>query len=534
MSPLTTLRLALAGSRSDTVRIVLTAVGATLPTVALLAAAAVLAVRTPDGLRMVDGQASLDDGSLETSYQLPYTNELLNEAGLRPGVAFGLLLLTVPMLAFVAQCGRLGAPARERRLAAIRMAGGTPSQVIWVAALETGLASVLGVVVGFGVFLLGRVLLDAPDAGGQRPLPTDVLPGALAMVVIAVAVPLFVTLLAVLTLRRVVLTPLGVVRGPARGRPSVAPGVLLLGGCGAWLLVEPVNQYFLRNPRGDDLPVQLAGGLVGLGLVLVSIGVVTGTSWITYAAGWLLHRYARRPAGLLAGRRMLADPWAGSRTFAAMLAALIIGASAAGLAAVTVAGVRADDLTNRAYAETLGEPYLHDGSGFYARAYQLVGYAVLVGVLIAAAGLLVALADSVVARRRTLASLVAVGTPRSVLARALGWQVLTPVVPAVTLAVSVGILLPRAVFPEVGPSGTMTMSRCVPAAGDEASACADPAYRSAHEVLQTLPQVTVPVEVPWQQLALLGGGAVVATGLVTLVGLLFLRMSTRATELRTA
>lgn len=500
MSPLTTLRLAVAGSRSDTVRIVLTAVSAALGTVALLASVTVLAVP--------GGQSDR------------YTNELLNEPGLRPGVALALMLLTVPVLAFVAQCGRLGAPARERRLAAIRLAGATPGQVIRIAVVETGLASALGVGLGFGAYFLVRALIDAPDASGLRPLPTDVVPHGVAMVVVAAVVPVFVMLLAVLALRRVVVTPFGVVRGTRRGRPGIAPGVAIILGVGLCASAEPLG----RAKAVPDTVVEVA---VLLGVVAVSIGIVTGTGWITYVLGRLLRRYARRPVGLLAGTRMMADPWAGTRTLAAMLIALLIGTISAVLGAQTVSSYHADDENNRRMSELMHEaPYPPMDTSFYDRAYQLVGYAVLVGVVIAAAGLLVALADGIVARRRTLVSLIAAGTPRGVLARALGWQVLAPVVPAVALAVAIGIILPRRVLRD--PVVRDLALRCAPV-----DACQASEYREAHGVVVVTGQTVYSVPVPWHQLALLGGGAVAATVVITLVGLLFLRMSTRVTDLRT-
>lgn len=512
MSPLTTLRLALAGGRADRIRIALTAFGAALGTLTLLAAATVLAVTGP--------------------HAATYTNDLLNDEGLRPGVAFGMLLLTIPVLAFVAQCSRLGAPGRERRLAAMRMAGATPRQVVRIAAAETALASAFGVATGYCVYFLGRALLDAPGADGRRPLPTDVLPGPALMTGIVAGVPLFVTLLAVLTLRRVTLTPLGVVRGISRGRPSRTPGVLVLAGLGACALVEPVHRYFTDHPRNDDVPLLVIGGLIAVGALTVSVGVVSGTGWIAYTVGRVLHRFARRPAALLAGRRLMADPWSGSRTFSAMLVALIAGSAAAGLSALTVATVAAQEENTRRFARLLGEPYDPSGTGFYERAYALVGYAVLVAMAIAAMGLLVALVDGVAARRRTLASLVAAGTQRGVLARSLGWQVLTPVVPAVALSVTVGALLPRFAVPDAREAARMEVRRCTPLPGDPADACQDPAYEQAHTVLLTAEKVPVTVHVPWDRLALLAGGAVAATVAITLVGLLFLRLNTRATELR--
>jgi hypothetical protein len=505
-------RLAVAGGRSDTVRITLTALGAALGTIALLAAATVLSIVSPRN-------AVLDR----------YTNELLNEPGLRPGVAIALMMFTIPILAFVAQCGKLGAPARERRLAAFRMAGATPRQVVWIAAAETGVAAVLGVVLGTGLFFAARVVADRPYAGGRRPLPTDVLPQWPAFAAIAIGVPLLVTLLTVVALRRVVVTPLGVVRTTTRGAPRPWPGLLIGGGIGIYAALEPLQ----RRLFGGSLPDQLFVALVLIGLVLVSIGVVTGTGWLTHFSGRLLHRFARRPAALLAGRRMMADPWAGSRTFAALLVALLLGAMIAGAHAWTATEVEANALALKRYTELTGQVYESQDGAFYARAYELIDYALLVAVAIAALGLLVALADGVVTRRRTLTALIAGGTSRGVLSRAMMWQVLTPAVPAILIAVSAGIILPRRLVQQV-QSGGIGGDVCRPAPGDPADACGNPEYFSAHSTYVESPPITLDVPVPWDQLTLLGGAALAAVAVVTAVGLVFVRMSTNVSELRTS
>ncbi|MET9728201.1 FtsX-like permease family protein [Streptomyces zaomyceticus] len=514
MRPLVMLPIALAGDRLDRARFVLTALGAALGTVALLSSATVLAI--------------------DASRASNYTNDALNESGLRPGVAFGMLLMTIPVLTFVAQCSRMGAPARERRLAALRMAGATPRQVVQIAAVETSLAALLGVASGFGAYFAGRVLLDAPDTQGRRPLPTDVLPGVFSMAVIATLVPLFITGLAVLTMRRVVISPLGVVRNVSRRRPRAWPGVLLLVGIGACALVEPVFRYFADHPRSDDLPAIVMGVLIVTGVLSVSVGLVGGTGWITYEIGRLLHRWARRPAGLLAGRRLMADPWAGSRTFAALIVALLVGSAAAGLSELTVATVSAQQENARRLAGLLGESYEPTGTAFYERTYDIVGYAVAVSMMIAVAGLLVALAEGVLSRRRTLASLLAAGTPRGVLSRAMAWQAIAPVVPAVALAVIVGVLLPRFAIAGGRESANIEVQRCVPSPGDPADSCHDTVYDATHQVLLTAERMPVTVHIPWGQVGMLAGGAIAATVAMTVVGLAFLRTSTRMTELRTS
>jgi len=77
-------------------------------------------------------------------------------------------------------------------------------------------------------------------------------------------------------------------------------------------------------------------------------------------------------------------------------------------------------------------------NGFYRSAYDLVDLALLVAVLVAAAGLLVASCESVLECRRTLASLAATGVPLGTLRMAVLLQSLLPAVPAVALAAAVG------------------------------------------------------------------------------------------------
>src|SRR4051794_41081912 len=52
------------------------------------------------------------------------------------GVVFGIALLMVPILALAVQALRVGSIARDRRLAALRLAGATPRDVRLVAAAE--------------------------------------------------------------------------------------------------------------------------------------------------------------------------------------------------------------------------------------------------------------------------------------------------------------------------------------------------------------------------------------------------------------
>lgn len=473
MRPDTLLRLALAGTRTDGVRVALTALSAALATLCGLTALTVLAVVKPPG-----------DARTESAQ---YTNALLREPGLRPGVAIALLLLTVPVLALAGQCARLGAPARDRRLAAVRLAGATPGQVTWIAVGETGLASLLGTLTGLAVYLIGRRLLHRPDVDGRLPLPTDVHPAPAAIVAVVVGLPLVAALAGALLLRRVTTTPFGVVRRVRTRAPWPWPGLLIIVGLAMFAAVRPVGLWY--EHRAAAPPSWLLPALLIVGSLTAMGGVVTGTGWISHATGRLLHRYARRPAALLAARRLTADPWAGSRTFAALLAALIFGAG--------TAGFRAGFLADRELQRRIGGGYAAP-DGFYLRAMDLVDVAVVVAVAIAAGGLLVAVVEGITARRRAYAALVATGVPRGTIARSLIWQSLAPAVPAIVIALAVGYLLVRGVYR-------------APSSGGH----------------------TVTPDVPWAQLAWFAVGGLAAVLVTVGVGLLFLRAGTTVEELRT-
>ena len=503
MKPGTLLRLAYAGTRTDRLRAALTALSAALAAVALLAAATVAAIRP---------------GNNESGWSEQYTNGLLIEPGLRPGVITALVLLALPVLALAGQCIRLGAPARDRRLAAVRLAGATPRQAVWIAAADTGLAALAGTVAGLAAFLALRGALDRRDAMNRLYLPTDVLPSPVAIAAVVLAVPLVAALVGALLLRRVIITPLGVVRRVRDRAPRAWTGAPIVLGV---LIVAAIPAY--RDDPPFSVPRNAGYMIAILGVLLVTLGIVFGTGWIAWTAGRLLVRYGRRPAALLAGRRLMADPWSGSRTLAALLAAVVFGAVALGVRQHFVTEAAAMDEANRLAAATYGGGIsLGADTSFYLNAYALVNVAVAVGLTLAAAGVLVAMTEGIVARRRTEAALLAAGVPRRTIAGALAWQALTPFVPAVLVALTVGTSLPRTVLgTEVTTSRTGTCDGTAAQCADESS-----------PLWTWIPQTVRDIPVPLPELTLLGGGALALMLLALVAGLALMRSATSVEELR--
>jgi hypothetical protein len=484
----TTLWLAATGGRADRARIALTAAGAAIGTVALTSAATVAAIGPHDG---------------------PYTSDLLNQSGLRPGVATALILLCVPILAFVGQCARIGAPARDRRLASLRLQGATPGDVVRVAACETGLSAMLGTAIGLALFFVLRILLNHPVKthytlqhritmtdggigeviekinGPALRLPTDALPSWPALLIIAVLLPLTSALFTALALRRVAITPFGVVRQEQHRPAQVVPAMLFLGGTAGMACFATVQRLLHQD---NSAPTVTALTFFVLFLV-TAVGLLTSTSALSAGIGRLLAGRTRSPALLLAGRRLTAAPYQASRVNAALLFVVLLWAFTQGFRVQTLATTSSDD-------------------DFYARTLNLINVGFAAGALIVAAGLLIGTIEGVISRRRTLAAMSAVGIPRRVLQRAVLAEAMMPLVPTVILAATAGILGARGMF------GSSVRRESV---ADDGTAIA------AH--VTALP-------IPWLALSLLVVGTLTAILLASVAALPLLSRSIDPGELR--
>ncbi|SDC08103.1 FtsX-like permease family protein [Streptomyces prasinopilosus] len=372
-------------------RITLTATGAALATGFALAAGVLLSL----GGRRIG--TSLAEG-------------LVDDPGTRAGVILGLLLLLVPVLGFLGQCARVGAVHRDRRLAGLRLAGATPGQVRRIAALETGLACLLGSALAavFSVLLLLRLW--------ERP-------AALAwavIVLVALAVPVLGAAAGALALRRVVASPLGPVRRVPEVRSARGPGRLFLGGAALVVAVGVLSALDGRGPS-DGLAWQFP---VTVFAALLTVGA--GSVWLAGASSRLMGRVLAERAGsaavLIAAERLRADPWAASRTHAAVLLVTVVGTA--------FAGVR------EAFLEALhrNQGSLAGSTAYYTTGLNLTAAAITVAVLITLTALAVGTAESLATRRRGLAAQTAAGVPRSVLNRALLLETALPLAPALLLA----------------------------------------------------------------------------------------------------
>ncbi|MER5421552.1 FtsX-like permease family protein [Streptosporangium roseum] len=215
--------------------------------------------------------------------------------------ALGLIasvLVVVPLLVFGGAAARLTVARRDQRLAALRLVGATPGQVVTMTVAEAVITAFGGAVLGMALYGLGVPLLTGIEIAGGPWFLSDMWPGVLAVLAVLVAVPLLVGLSAVVGLRRIVVSPLGVAKRETPPAMRFVRVVALL----ASLAMVPVFRV--------DSAVVLAAVVIGLPFLAINLA----GPWVVGMLGRIVSRAARGPARLLAGRRLVDDPKAAWRT----------------------------------------------------------------------------------------------------------------------------------------------------------------------------------------------------------------------------
>jgi FtsX-like permease family protein len=238
--------------------------------------------------------------------------------GLKVLILLSVLSLVVPTLVFVATSTRLSAASRERRLAAVRLVGATPGEAGLLAALEGGMAAGIGVVMGLGLFFALRPVVAGLPLAGYRWFPSDIAPPVPQVAVVMVLVPVLAVVAALLGLRRLIVSPLGVAR---RGRVRrvglgrlvpLAAGLAALGICWA---------YRSTVQRGGT------GSILGFGasFALVVVGVALAAPWPAGALAAGVARSYHRVGTLLGARRLESDPGGSGRVVTAFALLVFAG-----------------------------------------------------------------------------------------------------------------------------------------------------------------------------------------------------------------
>jgi hypothetical protein len=350
---------------------------------------------------------------------------LLTDSSVRSGYVFALLLICVAPLALLRQAIRLGTATRERRLAALRLAGATPAEVRRLGALEVGAPALLGGLLGYLVFGFLRVMLGGSTGGGDlgfgtdtavarelRLVPVTVGPAWWHVVLIALAVALVGVLAGATTTRSMVISPLGV----SRRAPHSAPrpwGILLM------LVAVPLFVTGVRT--GSD-----ADDLFVLGsLTCLFLGLLALAPWVAYRAGKAVASRAATAPVLMAGRRLTSDARPAGRAAAA------VGAIA------TVAGGGGALLADLPATSGRGAGF-RSVDPFYTVPIALAGIVLVAALLLIVFSMAVHGVESLIDHKRSVASLTALGASTQELERTQRWEVGLVALPMAVIGLLIG------------------------------------------------------------------------------------------------
>lgn len=184
-----------------------------------------------------------------------------------------LTALLLPVAVFVAAAARFGGEARDRRLAALRLLGADMRMTRRIAAGETLVAALLGLMLGGLLFVLARQVAGEIALFDLSVFPGDVQPSAGLALAVLVGVPAAAVGVTLVALRGVVIEPLGAVRR-AQPRRRRVWWRLAVPALGALLLLPLVG----GEATSDRDEMQLAAGVV-----LVLAGVAALLPWVVEA-----------------------------------------------------------------------------------------------------------------------------------------------------------------------------------------------------------------------------------------------------------
>jgi hypothetical protein len=336
-------------------------------------------------------------------------SDYIQEDGIRTGVAFAAILLATSSCLLAFQALKLGTTARDRRLAAFRLAGATPHQVRGLGAVDAGIAGLVGGLLAGPLYLLLTLAIQA------LPRPARMLPPSNS--VDLAAWPIVAAALALAAAAVGALLGRGVISEP-REKPANTPSVTratIVGAVGVGLLLLSR----LVNNRETTMLV-----LMGLSLVLICLALPTLLiAW----QGKRLER-SRNPLKVLAGGRLLRTVRPHGRT----LALLVLCGTALGF----VAAMGVELLRPRSYSYDVA---------FQIPGLVFAGGAAVFTAAIAEVSLLAGTADDLLDQRRQLAALNVLGVGEAQLRTSVRYQLTS----SITWAVASGLLLGGLLFADI-------------------------------------------------------------------------------------
>ncbi|NEA98914.1 FtsX-like permease family protein [Streptomyces sp. SID13726] len=237
-------------------------------------------------------------------------------------VLLGVVLLVMPVVVLAAAAGRLGAARREQRLAALRLAGATPRQILAMTAVEAAGVGAAGALAGALAYTALLPALAQLPYGIGAWYTGQLWVGPLWLAGVVLTVTALITVSAVTMLRQVVTSPLGVAQ---QSDPRRTRAIRLV------LFVAVLLYIWMSTGDGGQLKTRQLLALLAL---FYGAFWLFGP-WVVDRLGRIVARRAKRPATLLAARRLSDDPRGAWRT----VSGLVLAGFVAGFFSVSSLGL---------------------------------------------------------------------------------------------------------------------------------------------------------------------------------------------------
>ncbi|MDI6024175.1 permease [Leucobacter sp. UT-8R-CII-1-4] len=216
-----------------------------------------------------------------------------------------LVMMGIPLISLGAAAAKLSARRRDHRLATLRLLGATSTTTSALAVLEAASIALIGSIVGVLLALAASPLIGLIHFRGEALGTAAVLLPVWAAIAVVLAVVIIATLSAVLSLRRVNISPLGVaLKQQAPSLPWLPALIAVVG-----IILASLVMSNIASLGG------LAGMITGIGIALTitlfAIDVI-GT-WVLGMFARRLAKKAQKPAQMLGARAILESPRAAWR-----------------------------------------------------------------------------------------------------------------------------------------------------------------------------------------------------------------------------
>ncbi|MFF1874736.1 FtsX-like permease family protein [Kitasatospora herbaricolor] len=207
-------------------------------------------------------------------------------------VVVAVVALLTPVTVFIATAVRTGGERQERRLAALRLIGADRRAIAWIASGEALAATAAGLTTGALLFIAGRQLAGHLPLFGIAAFPADLQPDPSAAAGAALGVSALAVSVTLLSLRGVVVEPLGVARRATATRRRLA-----------WRLALPAAGTALVAVQVGTGGFADEEAWIGAGVALVLGGITALLPWLVENATARLGK-TRRLSRQLAVRRL--------------------------------------------------------------------------------------------------------------------------------------------------------------------------------------------------------------------------------------